>query len=54
MAKDDASFEKEYEAMLNQLNKLGIEELNAAYNTAYQEKCEYFGVTLTTCNKDRH
>lgn len=54
MAKDDASFEKEYEAMLNQLNKLGIEELNAAYNTAYQEKCEYYGETLTNCNKDRH
>ena len=54
MTKDDASFDAEYEAMLEQLEKLGIEDLNAAYNEAYQEKCEYYGETLTNCNKDRH
>lgn len=54
MTKDDASFEAEYNAMLEQLDKLGIEELNRVYNEAYKEKCDYYGETLTNCNKDRH
>lgn len=54
IAKDDATFEAQYEAMLGQLEKLGIEKLNAIYDQEYKEKCEYYGESLTNCNKDRH
>lgn len=54
MTKDDASFETQYEAMLAQLDKLGINDLNQTYNEAYKEKCAYYEESLTNCNKDRH
>ena len=54
MTKDDAAFETQYEALLGQLDKLGIKALNEAYNEAYKEKCAYYGETLTNCNINRH
>lgn len=54
MTKDDASFEAEYDKLLEQLDTLGIAEVNAVYDAWYKEKCASRGESLTNANADKH
>lgn len=51
-APDEASFEKEYQNMLDTLNKYSIEEIDAEYNKYLQENCKRLGQKVENINAE--
>jgi putative aldouronate transport system substrate-binding protein len=45
-------FESEYQAMIDQLNDYGIEDIDAAYDVVYKELCERYDDTIENVNAD--
>ncbi len=50
LAKDDRQFERKFQAMLQGLEELGIQELDSRKNEAYQENCRKRGSRIRKVN----
>ena len=49
---DDASFEAEYQNMIDTLKSYGIEEIDAEYDKYLKENCERLGQSIENVNAE--